>query len=203
MSRRSWRLWLSPKASPSEEWCGASSRQAPLHLRGHGRAKRQEHWATGSGLCVAPKSLDGVPAAGAWSHATPRLSLVVLPCANLSNDSEQQYFADGITEDLTTDLSRIADMLVVSRNTAFTYQGERVDTKQIGRELNVRYVLESSVRRSGCGPTDCRAPMMIARTSVESRIPERVIRLAHGLRPSRLSSSLRSPAARLAFRRWW
>ena len=79
----------------------------------------------------------------------PRLSIVVLPFANLSNDAEQQYFADGITEDLTTDLSRIADMLVISRNTAFTYKDQRVDTKQIGRDLAVRYVLEGSVRRSG------------------------------------------------------
>src|ERR1700731_3460666 len=83
------------------------------------------------------------------SAKAPRLSIVVLPFANLSDDREQQYFADGITEDLTTDLSRLADMLVISRNTAFTYQGKRVDTKQIGRELCVRYVLEGSVRRSG------------------------------------------------------
>jgi TolB-like protein len=81
--------------------------------------------------------------------AAPRMSIVVLPFTNLGNDPEQQYFADGITEDLTTDLSRIADMFVISRNTAFTYQGKRVDTKQIGRELGVRYVLEGSVRRSG------------------------------------------------------
>jgi adenylate cyclase len=79
----------------------------------------------------------------------PRLSIVVLPFTNLSDDREQQYFADGITEDLTTDLSRLAGMLVISRNTAFTYQGKRVDTKQIGHELAVRYVLEGSVRRSG------------------------------------------------------
>jgi TolB-like protein/Flp pilus assembly protein TadD len=79
----------------------------------------------------------------------PRLSLVVLPFTNLSSDPDQQYFADGITEDLTTDLSRTADMLVISRNTAFTYQGKRIDTKQIGRELGVRYVLEGSVQRSG------------------------------------------------------
>jgi TolB-like protein len=74
---------------------------------------------------------------------------VVLPFANLGNDPEQQYFTDAITEDLTTDLSRIAGMLVISRNTAFTYQGKRVNTKQIGRELTVRYVFEGSVRRSG------------------------------------------------------
>jgi adenylate cyclase len=83
------------------------------------------------------------------SVGTPRLSIVVLPFANLSNDPEQQYFADGITEDLTTDLSRIADSFVISRNTAFTYRNKPVDTKQIGRELGVRYVLEGSVRRSG------------------------------------------------------
>jgi TolB-like protein/class 3 adenylate cyclase len=78
----------------------------------------------------------------------PRLSIVVLPFANLSSDPEQQYFADGITEDVTTDLSRIAHSLVISRNTAFTYRNKSVDTKQIGRELGVRYVLEGSVRRS-------------------------------------------------------
>jgi adenylate cyclase len=80
--------------------------------------------------------------------AAPRLSIVVLPFTNLSSDPEQQYFADGITEDLTTDLSRIAGMLVISRNTAFTYRNRAIDTKQIGRELRVRYLLEGSVRRS-------------------------------------------------------
>ena len=79
----------------------------------------------------------------------PRLSIVVLPFANLSNDPEQQYFADGITDDLTTDLSRISGMFVISRNTAFTYRNTPIDTKQIGRELGVRYVLGGSVRRSG------------------------------------------------------
>jgi adenylate cyclase len=78
----------------------------------------------------------------------PRLSIVVLPFANLDNDRAQQYFADGITDDLTTDLSRIANMFVVSRGTAFTYRGRAVDAKQVGRELGVRYVLEGSVRRS-------------------------------------------------------
>jgi TolB-like protein len=81
--------------------------------------------------------------------AAPRLSIVVLPFTNLSDDREQQYFADGITEDLTTDLSRLENMFVISRNTAFTYRNKPIDTKQIGRELGVRYVLEGSVRRSG------------------------------------------------------
>jgi TolB-like protein len=89
------------------------------------------------------------PAVSLPSLAAPRLSIVVLPFANLSNDPEQQYFADGITEDLTTDLSRLANMLVISRNTAFTYRNRPIYTKQIGRELGVRYVLEGSVRRAG------------------------------------------------------
>jgi TolB-like protein/class 3 adenylate cyclase/Flp pilus assembly protein TadD len=80
--------------------------------------------------------------------AAPRLSIVVLPFSNLSNDPEQQYFADGVTEDLTTDLSQIADSFVISRNTAFTYRDKPVNAKQIGRELGVRYVLEGSVQRS-------------------------------------------------------
>jgi adenylate cyclase len=83
------------------------------------------------------------------SGGAPRLSIVVLPFANMSNDPEQGYFADGITEDLTTDLSRIAGMLVISRNSAFTYKDKPVNAKQIGRELCARYVLEGSVRRSG------------------------------------------------------
>ena len=97
----------------------------------------------------------GVPEANASSTAStsppvaPRLSIVVLPFNNLSNDPEQQYFADRITEDLTTDLSRLGDMLVISCNIAFTSRNNQVDTKQIGRELGVRYILEGSVRRSG------------------------------------------------------
>ena len=79
----------------------------------------------------------------------PRLSIVVLPFANLSSDPEQQYFADGITGDLTADLSRLPDMIVISCNTAFTYRNKPVDTKQIGRELCVRYVLGGNVQRSG------------------------------------------------------
>ena len=78
----------------------------------------------------------------------PRLSIVVLPFANLSGDPEQDYFADGITDDLTTDLSHLADSFVIAHNTALTYKGRAVDAKAIGRELGVRYALEGSVRRS-------------------------------------------------------
>jgi adenylate cyclase len=76
-----------------------------------------------------------------------RLSIVVLPFANLSGDPEQEYFADSITDDLTTDLSLIADSFVIARTTAFTYKGKPVDIKQIGHDLGVRYALEGSVRR--------------------------------------------------------
>jgi TolB-like protein/class 3 adenylate cyclase len=79
----------------------------------------------------------------------PRLSIVVLPFANLGGDPEQEYFVDGVTESLTTDLSRISGSFVIGRNTAFTYKGKHVDLKRIGRELNVRYVLEGSVQRGG------------------------------------------------------
>ena len=79
----------------------------------------------------------------------PRLSIVVLPFANIGGGSEQEYFVDGVTESLTTDLSRISGSFVIGRNTAFTYKGKHVDLKQTGRELNVRYVLEGSVQRSG------------------------------------------------------
>jgi TolB-like protein len=78
----------------------------------------------------------------------PRLSLVVLPFANISDDPGQDYFADGVTESLTTDLSRISGAFVIGRHTAFTYKGSALDIKRIGRELNVRYVLEGSVQRS-------------------------------------------------------
>jgi TolB-like protein len=74
---------------------------------------------------------------------------VVLPFANMGGDPEQDYFVDGVTESLTTDLSRIAGSFVIGRNTAFTYKGKAVDLKQIGRELGVRYVLEGSVQRGG------------------------------------------------------
>jgi TolB-like protein/class 3 adenylate cyclase len=81
--------------------------------------------------------------------SAPRLSIVVLPFANIGGDPEQDYFVDGVTESLTTDLSRINGSFVIGRHTAFTYKGKAVDLKQIGHELNVRYVLEGSVQRGG------------------------------------------------------
>jgi TolB-like protein/class 3 adenylate cyclase/Flp pilus assembly protein TadD len=78
----------------------------------------------------------------------PRLSIAVLPFSNLSGDPGQDYFSDGLTEDLTTDLSRIEGAFVIARNTMQSYHGKAVDVRQLGRELSVRYVLEGSVRRA-------------------------------------------------------
>ena len=83
------------------------------------------------------------------SSSAPHLSVVVLPFANIGGDPEQDYFVDGVTESLTTDLSRINGAFVIARNTAFTFKGKAVDVKKLGRELNVRYVLEGSVQRAG------------------------------------------------------
>jgi adenylate cyclase len=82
-------------------------------------------------------------------------SIAVLPFANMSGDREQEYFAVGMVEEIITALSRIRWLFVTARNSSFTYKGQSVDLKQIGRELGVRYVLEGSVRiaggRAGCG----------------------------------------------------
>jgi TolB-like protein len=99
---------------------------------------------TGSAGPAVPPQVSSTDKASA-----PRLSIVVLPFTNVDGDPEQEYFVDGVTESLTTDLSRISGSFVIGRNTAFTYKGKHVDLKQIGRELNARYVLEGSVQRSG------------------------------------------------------
>jgi len=91
----------------------------------------------------------GMHKAATRSLSAPHLSIVVLPFANLGGDPEQDYFVDGITESLTTDLSRINGSFVIARNTAFTFKGIAMDVQKLGRELNVRYVLEGSVQRGG------------------------------------------------------
>jgi TolB-like protein/predicted Zn-dependent protease len=92
------------------------------------------------------------PLAGSFPPALPlpnKPSIVVLPFQNMSGDQEQEYFADGLTENLTTDLSRFPGIFVIGRNTAFTFKGKTIDLKLVGRELGVRYVLEGSVQRGG------------------------------------------------------
>jgi TolB-like protein/class 3 adenylate cyclase len=136
---------------------GASSTPGAIAGRRTVTTARRRWMVRGVAACLVL-----LAAAGAWwtsarlpsgrradGTEAPRLSMVVLPFTNLSGDPSQEYFADGITEDLTTDLSRIAGSFVISRNTAFTFKGKAVDARQIGRELAVRYVLEGSVRRMG------------------------------------------------------
>ena len=96
-----------------------------------------------------PAQAKPAPSPAPEKSRPPRLSIVVLPFANIGGDPEHEYFVDGVTESLTTDLSRIAGAFVIARNTAFTYKGKPLDVKTIGRELNVRYVLEGSVQRGG------------------------------------------------------
>jgi TolB-like protein/class 3 adenylate cyclase len=101
---------------------------------------------------VVPKRSGGAIRKGGempGPQSVRRLSIIVLPFANLSGDPEQDYFVDGITDSLTTDLSRINGSFVIARNTAFTFKGKAHDVQKLGRELNVRYVLEGSVQRGG------------------------------------------------------
>jgi TolB-like protein/class 3 adenylate cyclase len=96
-----------------------------------------------------PAQARPAPAAASEKSTPPRLSMVVLPFANIGGEPEQEHFVDGVTESLTTDLSRIRGAVVIARNTAFAYKGKPLDAKTIGRELSVRYVLEGSVQRGG------------------------------------------------------
>ena len=83
------------------------------------------------------------------SAAAPRLGICVLPFANISGDAEQEYFSDGITEDIITDLGKVSALWVAARNTSFTFKGKHVDVLQVARQLNASHVLEGSVRKSG------------------------------------------------------
>ena len=98
---------------------------------------------------IEAEGAQRAPHPAPFEAGPPRLSIIVLPFANIGGDSEQDYFVDGVTESLTTDLSRIRGSFVIARNTAFTYAGKANDITRIGRELNVRYALEGSVQRSG------------------------------------------------------
>jgi TolB-like protein/class 3 adenylate cyclase len=97
----------------------------------------------------APEATKRTPIQTPEKPAPPRLSIVVLPFANIGGDPSHEHFVDGVAENLTTDLSRIRGAVVIARNTAFTYKSKLIDARTIGRELNVRYVLEGSVQRSG------------------------------------------------------
>jgi adenylate cyclase len=97
----------------------------------------------------SPGTQAAAPAAGARPAASARVAICVLPFANMSGDQEQEYFSDGISEDIITDLSKVSALAVVSRNTAFTFKGRNVDVAQIAKQLKVDYILEGSVRKAG------------------------------------------------------
>lgn len=111
------------------------------NLKNIARPVRAYAISIGSGIAEKPVSSS--------FSAAPHLSIIVLPFVNIGSDPEQEYLVDAVTENLTTDISRVTGAFVIARNTAFTLKGKAVDVKRIGRELNVRYVLEGSVQRGG------------------------------------------------------
>ena len=166
-SRPASKAWPSRAASASRlAFMRRMPRPARPRLRGHGRAGAQEHRPARPGI---PRVATRPARASrrAFPHAerverqrreageAPALplpdkpSIAVLPFANMSGDPEQEYFADGMVEEIITALSRIRWLFVIARNSSFTYKGQAVDVKQVGRELGVRYVLEGSVRKAG------------------------------------------------------
>jgi len=100
-------------------------------------------------LATAKNTPKPTPTSGPALALPDKPSIAVLPFQNMSDDPEQEYFADGMVEEIITALSRIRWLFVIARNSSFTYKGKAVDVKQVGRELGVRYVLEGSVRKAG------------------------------------------------------
>ena len=146
------------KASPNPVACPFRARRMSTCADGSRRnssTSEKRRSRTSRGRCMSMPSASTADCSGRAPDAAPseagppRLSIIVLPFANIGGESEQDYFVDGVTESLTTDLSRIRGSFVIARNTAFTYRGKALDITTIGRELNVRYALEGSVQRSG------------------------------------------------------
>jgi adenylate cyclase len=111
--------------------------------------RRSAIWTSISLTVAASITVAALPVRRDYSLLSPRASIMVLPFRNVSNNPGQDYFADAVTDDVTTDLSRLSDTLVISPGTAFTYKGRSVDPRQIGREFGVRYLLEGSIRKDG------------------------------------------------------
>jgi adenylate cyclase len=122
-------------------WLDAFSGPLTSHL--------SELTATARRLLGTPAAPAGEAARGAARPVSDRPSVIVLPFNNMSGDPEQEYFSDGITEDIITDLSKISGLFVVARNTAFTYKGKAVKIRELCADLGVKYVLEGSVRKAG------------------------------------------------------
>jgi adenylate cyclase len=116
---------------------------AEQQLKNIDQPVRVWHWRPGASPAAT------VPSRSTHPKLPDKPSIAVLPFANMSGDPEQEYFADGIVEDIITGLSRFSSLFVIARNSSFTYKGQAIDVKQVGRELGVRYVLEGSVRKAG------------------------------------------------------
>jgi TolB-like protein len=141
LSFGTYRRYLSNARDRMARWLWETSRFAPIQAELPFAARPTATGARPDGETAT------APAAG--EPALPRLSVVILPFLNIGGSAEDDPFVDGITETLTTDLSRCSGVFAISRNTAFAYKGKPIDTRQIGRELGVRYVLEGSVQNGG------------------------------------------------------
>ncbi len=158
---RVWRVQLEEPESSKFQVQGSKSKE----FRRVGIAHRSWAMATVTGLLLIAGTVVAVwyftrptlrtPDSALWTDIAPgalplpdKPSLVVLPFVNMSEDPKQEYFSDGITEDITSDLSKISNLFVIARNSAFTYKGKAVKVQDIGKELGVRYVLEGSVRKA-------------------------------------------------------
>jgi adenylate cyclase len=154
---------VSKDALMARLWPGRIVEEGNLHVHVSALRKALDEHGEGHGLVVTvpgrgyrlaePAGLrSGRLAEGSAAPSLPlpdKPSIAVLPFANMSGDREQEYFADGMVEEIITSLSRIRWLFVIARNSSFTYKGQAIDVKQVGRELGVRYVLEGSVRKSG------------------------------------------------------
>jgi TolB-like protein/tetratricopeptide (TPR) repeat protein len=138
--------WASGVQAPTDHNLALLTEAVGRHRPGFARAD----WELPSKAFAARLGLDYGSPAGEPALALPeRPSIAVLPFTNMSGDPEQEYFADGMVEEIITSLSRSQQMFVIARNSSFTYKGKSPDIRQVGRELGVRYVLEGSVRKSG------------------------------------------------------
>ena len=152
-SRRGWRGSPIPAASPSQRMSGGRCRARwvrPSPMLGEGSGSRTSPRPFGSSGWRSPRSPRSTcPARHGPSMPPPELpSLAVLPFQNMSGDPDQEFFADGLVEDIITTLSKLTGLRVVARNSSFVYKGRVVDVREAGQQLGVRYVLEGSVRRA-------------------------------------------------------
>src|SRR5262249_10264783 len=122
---------------------------AGLALEGLGERGVKKIVRPGQGVCIAPPLHVGAAAQAPAPAVPPKPPDAVLPFTNMSGDAEQEYFSDGMTEDLITDLSKVSALFVIARNSSFAYKGRAVKVQEIGRDLGVRFVLEGSIRKSG------------------------------------------------------